>query len=108
MSSQACAACGAENAPGGLFCGRCGNRVGRKCPSCAAVVALDIDFCTNCGSLLGVEAPASTEERKIVSVLFADLVGFTARAESLDPEEVHAFLAPYFARVRSEERRVGK
>jgi class 3 adenylate cyclase/tetratricopeptide (TPR) repeat protein len=81
--------------------------VGRKCPSCAAVVALDVDFCTSCGSPLGAEAPASTEERKIVSVLFADLVGFTARAESLDPEEVRAFLAPYFARVRRELERFG-
>ena len=81
--------------------------MGRKCPSCAAVVALDVDFCTSCGSPLGVEAPASTEERKIVSVLFADLVGFTARAESLDPEEVRAFLAPYFARLRGELERFG-
>jgi class 3 adenylate cyclase/tetratricopeptide (TPR) repeat protein len=70
-------------------------------------VALDLDFCTSCGSPLEVEPPASTEERKIVSVLFADLVGFTARAESLDPEEVHAFLAPYFARVRAELERFG-
>jgi class 3 adenylate cyclase len=42
------------------------------------------------------------EERKVVTVLFADLVGFTARSERLDPEEVHAILTPYFARVRSE------
>jgi class 3 adenylate cyclase len=47
-------------------------------------------------------------ERKIVSVLFADLVGFTSRAEALDPEDVEAFLAPYHARLRSElERRGG-
>ena len=42
------------------------------------------------------------EERKVVTVLFADLVGFTARAERLDPEDVRAILTPYFARVRSE------
>jgi class 3 adenylate cyclase len=47
-------------------------------------------------------------ERKVVSVLFADLVGFTARAESLDPEDVEAILAPYHARLREElERRGG-
>jgi adenylate cyclase len=41
-------------------------------------------------------------ERKTVSVLFADLVGFTARAEVLDPEDVEAILAPYHARLRAE------
>jgi class 3 adenylate cyclase/tetratricopeptide (TPR) repeat protein len=47
-------------------------------------------------------------ERKIVSVLFADLVGFTSRAEALDPEDVEAILAPYHARLRGElERRGG-
>jgi class 3 adenylate cyclase len=47
-------------------------------------------------------------ERKIVSVLFADLVGFTSRAEALDPEDVEAILAPYHARLRAElERRGG-
>jgi class 3 adenylate cyclase len=42
------------------------------------------------------------EERKVVTVLFADLVGFTSRAERLDPEDVRAILTPYFARVRKE------
>src|SRR5436189_4505 len=47
-------------------------------------------------------------ERKVVSCLFADLVGFTARAESLDPEDVEAILRPYHERLRSElERRGG-
>src|SRR4249919_2650825 len=52
--------------------------------------------------------PGVRAERKTVSVLFADLVGFTARAEALDPEDVEAILAPYHARLRSElERRGG-
>src|SRR2546427_11667487 len=46
-------------------------------------------------------------ERKIVTVLFADLVGFTARAEQLDPEDVRAVLAPYHERLRSELERFG-
>jgi AhpD family alkylhydroperoxidase len=41
-------------------------------------------------------------ERKVVTVVFCDLVGFTARAESLDPEDVDAFLGPYHERVRAE------
>src|SRR6188508_2267116 len=47
-------------------------------------------------------------ERKVVTVLFADLVGFTSRAESLDPEDVEAILRPYHERLRDElERRGG-
>src|SRR6266404_2619958 len=47
-------------------------------------------------------------ERKVVTVLFADLVGFTARSESLDPEDVEAILRPYHARLRDElEKRGG-
>ncbi len=50
----------------------------------------------------------SRRERKVVTVVFCDLVGFTARAESLDPEDVEALLGPYHARVRAElERRGG-
>src|SRR5262249_18547747 len=46
-------------------------------------------------------------ERKVVTVLFADLVGFTSRAESLDPEDVHAVLRPYHERLRTELERYG-
>jgi class 3 adenylate cyclase/tetratricopeptide (TPR) repeat protein len=107
MSGEACPACGAENSVGALFCGRCGSRVGRKCPNCSAVVAPDLAFCTSCGEELEVTAPTTTEERKTVSVLFADLVGFTARAERLDPEEVRELLASYHTRVRTELERFG-
>jgi class 3 adenylate cyclase/tetratricopeptide (TPR) repeat protein len=107
MSGEACPSCGAENPVGVLFCGRCGSRVGRKCPNCSAVVAPDLAFCTSCGGELEVTAPTTTEERKTVSVLFADLVGFTARAERLDPEEVRELLASYHTRVRTELERFG-
>src|ERR687887_455583 len=50
---------------------------------------------------------SSRKERKIVTVLFADLVGFTARAEQLDPEDVEAILRPYHQRLRSELERFG-
>jgi len=49
----------------------------------------------------------SRRERKVVTVVFCDLVGFTARSESLDPEDVEAFLSPYHDRVRSELERHG-
>jgi class 3 adenylate cyclase/tetratricopeptide (TPR) repeat protein len=64
-------------------------------------------FCLACGTPL-VESGAAREERKVVTVLFADLVGFTSRAEQLDPEDVRAMLSPYYARLRQElERRGG-
>ena len=47
------------------------------------------------------------QERKVVTVLFADLVGFTSRAESLDPEDVQAILRPYHDRLRTELERHG-
>ncbi len=52
-------------------------------------------------------AIAPREERKVVTVLFADLVGFTSRSERLDPEDVRALLSPYYARLRTELERFG-
>ena len=49
----------------------------------------------------------SRRERKVVTVVFCDLVGFTSRAESLDPEDVEALLGPYHARGRAERERYG-
>jgi class 3 adenylate cyclase/tetratricopeptide (TPR) repeat protein len=60
-----------------------------------------------CGAPLAAERPAGREERKVVTVFFADLVGFTGRAEQLDPEDVRAMLSPYYARLRSEIERFG-
>jgi class 3 adenylate cyclase len=60
-------------------------------------------FCGRCGtSLARPKQTAAFEERRVVTVLFADLVGFTSRAESLDPEDVRAILSPYYTRLRSE------
>jgi class 3 adenylate cyclase len=63
-------------------------------------------FCNACGSPL-VAPGRPGEERRIVSVLFVDLVGFTGRAEKLDPEDVRAILTPYYERVREELVRHG-
>jgi len=53
------------------------------------------------------ETAVPREERKVVTVLFADLVGFTSRSERLDPEDVRALLSPYYARLRAELARFG-
>jgi class 3 adenylate cyclase len=72
------------------------------CPSCGRENPPDAQFCNACATPLPAGPRGLEEERKVVTVLFVDLVGSTARAERLDPEDVRAFLTPYFARVRSE------
>ncbi len=75
------------------------------CATCGHDNPADASFCNACGSAL--TALSKREERKIVSVLFADLVGFTSRSESLDPEDVRALLAPYWEHLRNELERYG-
>src|SRR5438105_2421355 len=77
------------------------------CPRCGQENPPGFRFCGACAAPLEAEQPARREERKVVSVLFADLVGFTSRAERLDPEEVRALVTPYFARVREDLERFG-
>ena len=72
----------------------------QTCPTCGRENPPDARFCNGCGGPLAPAAGAAAEERKIVTVLFVDLVGFTARAEKLDPEDVRAIQTPYFAHVR--------
>src|SRR4249920_2798509 len=62
-------------------------------------------FCGSCGSAMA-EAPRS-EERKVVTVLFADLVGFTGRSEGMDVEDVRGTLAPYHALLREQLEHYG-
>jgi class 3 adenylate cyclase len=103
-----CAACGSENPLGKRFCGDCGTPLGSACPSCGAENPPDKRFCGDCGTPLGAAAgpaaPAPREapvaERRLVTVLFADLVGFTPLSESRDPEEVRELLSRYFDTTR--------
>jgi class 3 adenylate cyclase len=77
------------------------------CPSCGHGNQAGAKFCSACGGALVTAEPVAREERKVVTVLFADLVGFTSRAEEMDPEDVRAVLSPYYARLRSELERFG-
>jgi zinc-ribbon domain len=70
------------------------------CPACGEENPDHARFCLVCGAT--IEPSVVREERKIVSVLFADLVGFTERAERMDPEDVRALRGQYFERVRFE------
>ena len=78
-----CSSCGTENPDGFAFCG----------------------YCT--APLAEEPRPPALEERKVVSVLFCDLVGFTAASEQQDPEDVRARIRPYHTRLRAEIERYG-
>ena len=79
-----------------------------RCDRCGRESPGGFRFCGSCGApLAGTDAVATTRERKLVSALFCDLVGFTARAERMDPEEVHRLLVGYYATVREVLERFG-
>src|SRR6266403_4256751 len=77
------------------------------CPVCGQENPAGFKFCGACGAELDAAPAPAREERKVITVLFADLVGFTSRAEQLDPEDVRALLSPYYARLRTELERFG-
>lgn len=77
-----------------------------RCPGCGRAVAAGDRFCSACGARLG-EAPGAGEERKLVSVVFVDLVGYTGLAESHDPEDTRRVLDAYWTGVREELERHG-
>jgi class 3 adenylate cyclase/tetratricopeptide (TPR) repeat protein len=77
----------------------------RICSTCGQENPETARFCLACGAAFDPATPR--EERKVVTVLFADLVGFTSRAEQMDPEDVRALLAPYHQRLRAELERFG-
>jgi class 3 adenylate cyclase/tetratricopeptide (TPR) repeat protein len=108
-----CASCGRENREGRKFCVGCGRplAVELTCAACGAPYEPDESFCGDCGAPLAamrapptpavvVSAEAAVAERRLVSVLFADLVGFTSLSESRDPEEVRELLSRYFDTCR--------
>ena len=102
LSTVSCPNCGTENPAGQRFCGSCGTALAQTCASCGAANPPGQRFCGNCGTALGAVEPPSAPspvpaaERRLVSVLFADLVGFTALSASRDAEEVRELLSRYF------------
>jgi class 3 adenylate cyclase/tetratricopeptide (TPR) repeat protein len=78
------------------------------CPSCGKELPGEFPFCPFCTAPLTEQSSASVhEERKVVTILFCDLVGFTAASEAVDPEDVRSRIRPYHARLRQEIERYG-
>src|SRR5690348_3525211 len=77
------------------------------CPACGQENPDSSRFCGMCGTALVAATTPAREERKVVTIVFTDLVGSTARAEGLDPEDVSATLSAYYAQLRAELERHG-
>ncbi len=115
-----CSNCGTSNPAGRRFCDNCGSALSSACPNCGEQNRPGARFCGNCGTALTATTGATTapdaaqavrsaerSERRLVSVLFADLVGFTPFAEERDPEEVRNTLSRYFDAARTVIERHG-
>ena len=112
-----CSNCGTENTLGAKFCSECATRLAVACPTCGTANGPTAKFCSECATPLtagtvtssgqGRAAAASVAERRLVSVLFADLVGFTPFAEGRDAEEVRETLSRYFDIAREVIDRYG-
>jgi class 3 adenylate cyclase/tetratricopeptide (TPR) repeat protein len=128
-----CPACGHESAPGARFCGACGERLPARdaCAACGAANPPAHKFCHECGAALprGGDPPAPARsdpraytprhlaeriltskgaiegERKHVTVVFADVAGFTGLCEPLDPEQVHEIMDRFFRIVLDQVHR---
>ncbi len=115
-----CPTCGSTNPAGAKFCNECATRLNATCPSCGAANPPTAKFCSECATNLSgtsagepsaaIAAPATAApvaERRLVSVLFADLVGFTPFSEERDPEAVRETLTAYYDRARLAVERHG-
>src|SRR6202022_1404247 len=116
-----CSACGADNRAGARFCVKCGGSLAQACPSCGAAYTVGDDYCSECGARLTPvaisrasvpidAAPAESQrvsERRHVTVVFADLVGFTPLSEQRDAEDVRDLLSRYFDTARTIIARYG-
>ena len=116
-----CSNCGTDNEAARKFCEECGAALAALCLVCGSANGARAKFCGECGSPLtdgptvqqgsnpahAAEAVASRAERRLVSILFVDLVGFTSLSESRDPEEVREVLSRYFEICRTVVERYG-
>src|SRR6202167_2630559 len=117
-----CGRCGAPLGEGYRFCGGCGAAVG-TCPSCSEPLTPGERFCHSCGYALADHPPGAAAvktaagpvamasepvaERRVCSVLFCDLVGFTPLSEARDPEAVRELLSEYFRAAKTVISRYG-
>src|SRR5262245_48095679 len=94
-----CASCGRANRATARFCSGCGKPLARQCPACATTNDADAQFCDTCGASLAAPAAAAGDDagaRKVVTIVFADLVGSTSLHERLDAESARRVMDSYY------------
>src|SRR5215475_14029315 len=91
-----CNECGKANRSEARFCGGCGRPLAARCPQCGADSTPDAQFCDACGAALVARPPDDAGARKVVTIVFADLVGSTALHERLDAESARPFMDRYY------------
>ena len=107
-----CMSCGADQPASDRFCSVCGAALVRVCPACGTESLADAAFCSSCGTSLQEGGSRGAvveehEERRVVTVLFADLSGSTALGSRIDPEELRAIQGELFELVNAEVERFG-
>ena len=101
-----CRVCGAKNPDDARFCVECGSSLADRCESCGVDLPHSARFCPACGTSVPPPTPPG-EERKLVTILFADLVGSTALGARLDPEHLGEVTDSFFGAMRQEIERQG-
>src|SRR5215831_11615691 len=96
-----CNECGKANRAEARFCGGCGRPLAARCPQCGADSTPDAQFCDACGASLVARPPGDAGARKVVTIVFADLVGSTALHERLDAESAGALMDRYYRALRA-------
>jgi adenylate cyclase len=113
-----CGDCNFEAAEDFAFCPKCGRKLATACPSCGAAATPGFAFCPRCGTSLGHAAPnlaaathaapvrpdtetGAESDRRLATIVFADLTGFTSLSEGLDPEDVRALQTDLFDELRA-------
>ncbi len=110
-----CTSCGADNRAGRRFCAQCGAALPVVCPTCGFANEAGEKFCGGCGGSLSIAPAPATQaggdaaeaERRPVTVLFADLCGYTRLSQTQDPEDVHEMLERFFGVVDAIVERFG-
>jgi class 3 adenylate cyclase/tetratricopeptide (TPR) repeat protein len=98
---RSCLTCGESNSADARFCISCGSALSAICDQCGTDLPEGSRFCPSCGAPSRPIATAG-EERKLVTVLFADVEGSTALGERLDPERLKEVMSAFFEAMRAE------
>jgi ribosomal protein L40E len=97
-----CQRCGSENPDGARFCVSCGSSLVPACPVCGAERPPGARFCPSCGTAFVEQNLPVGQERRLVTVLFADVADSIALGERLDPERLREVLTTFFQAMREE------